>query len=141
LTTKASSYLENFDTRIVGLTGSDEQIAAVAKLYRVYYSPGQNEQSGVDLVSHSTFLYLMNPSGQMAALFPQDVTADKLTAALRVRLPAPKRSAQSEMQLGAHAMMGNMGGMIWGMGLLWLIVIAVLLLAVAALIKYLFFNE
>lgn len=38
-------------------------------------------------------------------------------------------------------MMGNMGGMMWGMGLLWLIVIAVLLLAVAALIKYLFFNE
>jgi hypothetical protein len=38
-------------------------------------------------------------------------------------------------------MMGNMGGMMWGMGLLWLIVIVVLLLAVAALIKYLFFNE
>jgi protein SCO1/2 len=90
---RLTSYLENFDTRIVGLTGSNEQIAAVAKAYRVYYSPGQNEQSGADLISHSTFLYLMNPSGQLAALFPQDITADKLTAALRVRLPAPKRSA------------------------------------------------
>jgi protein SCO1/2 len=41
---RLASYLENFDTRIIGLTGSDEQIAAVAKAYRVYYSPGQNEQ-------------------------------------------------------------------------------------------------
>ena len=29
------SYLENFDTRIIGLTGSNDQIAAVAKAYRV----------------------------------------------------------------------------------------------------------
>lgn len=38
-------------------------------------------------------------------------------------------------------MMGNMGGMMWGMGLLWLIVIIVLVLAVAALVKYLFSGE
>ncbi|EFI53088.1 electron transport protein SCO1/SenC [Afipia sp. 1NLS2] len=85
---RLASYLENFDTRIVGLTGSDEQIAAVAKAYRVYYAPGQNEQSGTDLVSHSTFLYLMNPGGKLNALFSQDVTADKLAKALRSRLAA-----------------------------------------------------
>jgi hypothetical protein len=38
-------------------------------------------------------------------------------------------------------MMNNMGGMMWGMGLLWLIVIVVLVLAAAALIKYLFFSD
>lgn len=91
---RLASYLENFDTRIVGLTGSDEQIAAVAKAYRVYYAPGQNEQSGTDLVSHSTFLYLMNPDGKLNALFSQDVTADKLTAALRARL-APKHTTSN----------------------------------------------
>jgi hypothetical protein len=36
-------------------------------------------------------------------------------------------------------MMG--GGMMWGMGLLWLVVIVVLVLAVAALVKYLFFDR
>ncbi len=34
-----ANYLENFDTRIVGLTGSSQRIAAVAKAYRVYYAP------------------------------------------------------------------------------------------------------
>jgi cytochrome oxidase Cu insertion factor (SCO1/SenC/PrrC family) len=48
--------------------------------------PGQNEQSGADLISHSTFLYLMNPGGKLAALFSQDITADKLAATLRARV-------------------------------------------------------
>lgn len=32
------------------------------------------------------------------------------------------------------------GGMMWGMGLVWLLLIVVLVLAVAALVKYLFFS-
>jgi hypothetical protein len=36
-------------------------------------------------------------------------------------------------------MMGS--GMMWGMGFLWLLIIAVLILAAAALIKYLFFSR
>jgi hypothetical protein len=37
-------------------------------------------------------------------------------------------------------MMGNMDGMMWGMSLLWLLAIVVLVLAAAALVKYLFFR-
>ena len=41
-----------------------------------------------------------------------------------------------------HAMMNQMmgGGMMWGMGLLWLLVVVVLVLSAAALVKYLFFS-
>jgi hypothetical protein len=35
-------------------------------------------------------------------------------------------------------MMHGMGGMMWGMGVLWLLAIVVLVLAIAALLKYLF---
>ena len=38
-------------------------------------------------------------------------------------------------------MMGHMGEMMWGMGLLWLLAILVLVLAAAALVKYLFFGR
>jgi tellurite resistance protein TehA-like permease len=34
-------------------------------------------------------------------------------------------------------MMDGMGGMMWGMGLLWLLLVMVLILAAAALVKYL----
>ena len=37
-------------------------------------------------------------------------------------------------------MIGDMGTMMWGMGLFWVIVIVVLVLATAALVKYLFFR-
>ena len=38
------SYFENFDPHIIGLTGDNEKIAAVAKAFRVYVKkvPGQN---------------------------------------------------------------------------------------------------
>jgi len=36
--------------------------------------------------------------------------------------------------------MTGMGGMMWGMGLLWLLVLVLLALGVAALVKYLFFG-
>jgi cytochrome oxidase Cu insertion factor (SCO1/SenC/PrrC family) len=83
---KLTEYLGNFDTRITGLTGSSEQIAAAAKAYRIYYSPAEHEQSGADLVSHSTFIYLMNPAGKLDALFSQDAETDTLATALRARL-------------------------------------------------------
>jgi hypothetical protein len=37
-------------------------------------------------------------------------------------------------------MMSNMGGMLWGMSLLWLLAIVVLVLAAVALVKYLYFR-
>jgi protein SCO1 len=83
---KLTEYLGNFDTRITGLTGSSEQIAAAAAAYRIYYSPAEHEQSGADLVSHSTFIYLMNPAGKLDALFSQDAETDTLATALRARL-------------------------------------------------------
>jgi cytochrome oxidase Cu insertion factor (SCO1/SenC/PrrC family) len=83
---KLTEYLANFGSRIVGLTGSDEQIAAAAKAYHVYYSPAEHEQSGADLVSHSTFVYLVNPRGKLDALFSQDIDADVLAGTLRARL-------------------------------------------------------
>ncbi len=43
------------------------------------------------------------------------------------------------MQGMMNGMMG--GGMMWGIGLFWLLILVVLVLAAGALIKYLFFNQ
>jgi len=39
-----------------------------------------------------------------------------------------------------NEMMDGMGGMMWGMGLLWLLVLVLVGLGIAALVKYLFFS-
>jgi|GEM_PF-470509 len=62
-------YLEAFDPRIVGLTGTAAEIATVAKEYRVYYKK-QAGKSGEDyLMEHSAFVYVVNPAGNYATLF------------------------------------------------------------------------
>jgi SCO1/SenC len=88
---RLTSDLENFDTRIIGLTESDEQIAAAARAYRVYYSPAEHEKSGTDIVGHTTFVWLMNPTGTFDALVASDVDAERERA--RIVLPAAEGMA------------------------------------------------
>jgi protein SCO1/2 len=92
---RLSAYLANFGSRIIGLTGNSAQIAAVAKAYRVYYAAAEHEQSGIDLVGHSTFLYLMNPAGKLDAVLRPDASAEQLAATLRERLSTEKATGAS----------------------------------------------
>ena len=60
------SYLEDFDSRIVGLTGTPEMCKAAAKQYRVYVSRGPpTEGDPTDYqVDHTIILYLMDRNGE-----------------------------------------------------------------------------
>jgi cytochrome oxidase Cu insertion factor (SCO1/SenC/PrrC family) len=59
------SYVANFSPRLIGLTGTPEQVAAVAKIYRVYFAKAGNAQSTGDyLMDHSSIIYLMGPDGK-----------------------------------------------------------------------------
>ena len=58
--------------------------------------------------------------------------------------PRPRAAlphALIEKGVAMRDMMDGMGGMMAGMGLLWLLAIVVLVLAAAALVKYLFFSR
>ncbi|CAK7206795.1 Cu-binding protein [Sporothrix eucalyptigena] len=57
-------YLVEFHPKFVGLTGTYEQIKAMCKAYRVYFSTPSQVQPGQDyLVDHSIYFYLMDPQG------------------------------------------------------------------------------
>src|SRR3954447_24211281 len=61
-------YAAAFGHRVIGLTGSAEQIAKVSKEYRVYYAehrtgPGPDDYA----MDHSSILYLMGPDGAFVA--------------------------------------------------------------------------
>jgi len=54
------SYLAEFHPSMVGLTGTWEQVKAVCKAYRVYFSTPEGVKPGMDyLVDHSIYFYLM----------------------------------------------------------------------------------
>ncbi len=81
-------YVKLFDDRITGLSGTEAQVTAAAKSYRVYYAKAGNKTSTDYLMDHSSFLYLMGPDGKLRALFRQGSTADEITTAIRARLSA-----------------------------------------------------
>lgn len=57
-------YLVEFHPRFLGLTGTYEEIKAICKAYRVYFSTPSKVQPGQDyLVDHSIYFYLMDPEG------------------------------------------------------------------------------
>lgn len=69
-------YVANFHPRLIGLTGTPEQVAAVAKRYGVYYARRETEGSSGYLVDHMRVAMLFGPKGQPIAIVPHDQGAD-----------------------------------------------------------------
>jgi protein SCO1 len=79
-----ADYVKNFGSRLVGLTGSPEAIAAAAKAFRVAYAKVQNDPKAGDYsVDHSEFAYLMGRDGQYVTHFPYGTPVEKVTETLR----------------------------------------------------------
>jgi protein SCO1/2 len=68
---------------LIGLTGSDEQIAKVAQEYRVYYAEHRTGSGPNDYtMDHSSVLYLMGPDGKFIAPIRADLDGAKMAADL-----------------------------------------------------------
>ena len=76
-------YVSNFHPRLVGLTGTPEEIALAAKAYRVFYNRLENT-SGPDtyLMDHSTITYLMDRQGKFLKHFSYSTDAAALAKAI-----------------------------------------------------------
>jgi protein SCO1/2 len=77
-------YVTHVSPRILGLTGSEAEIAAVARAYRVYYRiNGDPETNPNYLVDHSGFVYVMDRSGRFVGTFNPDASVDGATRLMR----------------------------------------------------------
>jgi protein SCO1 len=84
-----AEYLRSFDSRIVGLTGSQVQADTVAKVYRVYVAPLKGGGDNY-LINHTAFLYLMDPQGKFVNVIAGDVSGDQIAEKLRTMMAATK---------------------------------------------------
>ena len=72
-------YVGFYARDFVGLTGSADEIAKVAKDYGAYYEAQmQDSQVAGDYytISHSAYVYLIDPAGRFAVLYNNDKLAD-----------------------------------------------------------------
>lgn len=75
-------FAAHFGKELIGLTGSDAQVAQVAKSFAVYYKKGEGAAPSTYLMDHSRAAYLMGPEGQPIALLPVDEDAAAVAAEL-----------------------------------------------------------
>lgn len=80
------NYAQNFDKRIVMLTGTPQEIEAVARAYRVYYAKRPLEKAGEYTMDHSAYMYLLDRDGRYLTHFRHAVPPDELAKALERRL-------------------------------------------------------
>ncbi|NQU61591.1 MAG: SCO family protein [Rhodospirillales bacterium] len=100
-------YLSHFDPRLIGLTGTEAQIAAVAKAYKIFYkkevpAPGaeapahahahaegaaeahahEADEGDYD-VSHMSIMFLMGPDGVYRTRFSHGTSVDDIARGIR----------------------------------------------------------
>jgi protein SCO1 len=85
-------YTQSFDPRIVGLTGSPQQIDVVAREYGAYSARHKTGPGPEDYVmDHSTYLYVMDPEGKFVRAFEAATSGDRIADALHQLLAQPNR--------------------------------------------------
>jgi cytochrome oxidase Cu insertion factor (SCO1/SenC/PrrC family) len=81
-----ADYVPLFHPRLIGLTGTADQIRSVALAYKVYYAkfpPGSPDY----VVDHSSFIYLVDENGQYIGFFPPGTTAERMIEIIKQHLP------------------------------------------------------
>ncbi|MFO1107111.1 MAG: SCO family protein [Amaricoccus sp.] len=66
---------------LVGLTGSDSEVAAAAKAYRVYYRKASGDPENY-MMDHSTFTYLMAPGVGFLDFYGSDVSPEVMAGSV-----------------------------------------------------------
>ncbi len=75
-------YLSAFDPHIIGLTGTPEEVAAVAKSYRAFYEKVPSKDGNDYTMNHTASVYLMDRKGNLVSTLsfqePQDARQKKI---------------------------------------------------------------
>ena len=74
---QVGEFASNMHERMIGLTGSPEQIATASKAYRTYFRK-QDSDDEYYLVDHSTFTYLVLPEQGFVDFFRREVTPEQM---------------------------------------------------------------
>ncbi len=86
-----ADFTDYLHPRMVGLTGTPEQVKAASQAYRTYYKkqePEDPEDAEYYLVDHSTFTYLTLPEEGFVEYFRRDATAEDMADRVQCFLDA-----------------------------------------------------
>jgi cytochrome oxidase Cu insertion factor (SCO1/SenC/PrrC family) len=76
-------YVKLFDDRLIGLTGSTDEIAHAERSYRVYAARVAGRTPQTYVIDHSSLIYFVAPDGQFRVILPSGSNPDELANAIR----------------------------------------------------------
>jgi cytochrome oxidase Cu insertion factor (SCO1/SenC/PrrC family) len=88
-----ADYVSRFHPRMQGLTGTPEQVAEIARRYRVYYARAQRPDMTDYLMDHSSFIYLVGPDGRVRTLFRPEMRPEDIATAIGTQLGVARGGA------------------------------------------------
>ncbi len=71
-------FAANLHPKMIGLTGTPEQVRAASQAYRTYYRKQDGDDPDYYLVDHSTFTYLVLPETGFVDFFRRDESAEQM---------------------------------------------------------------
>ncbi|MDX1949700.1 MAG: SCO family protein [Rickettsiales bacterium] len=80
---RLKEYLVNFNSNIIGLTGSEKELEKAKKAYKVYAEKsGITKDGGYDM-NHSSIIYVMNKQGKYISHFTHASPVDEIISKLK----------------------------------------------------------
>ena len=77
------AYTAAFGPQVIGYTGSEQQIAAAAAAFGVFYERVPMGMPGEYMVNHTASLFLLGPGDEILEIIPYGASATEIASAIR----------------------------------------------------------
>jgi protein SCO1/2 len=71
-------YLNNFNPKIIGLTGTKKQVNKITENYKVYHNKVGNDEENF-LIDHTSIIYVMGEDGKYLKHFSSNATSEQIS--------------------------------------------------------------